>query len=75
MNKGNNDSSKAGNNEDKVDVAFRMKRANVFSGIGEIDETGQIRETYVAKTIPKSTAQGKIICKWIVIYIWIYMNL
>lgn len=61
MNKGNNDSSKAGNNEDKVDVAFRMKRANVFSGIGEIDETGQIRETYVAKTIPKSTAQGKII--------------
>jgi hypothetical protein len=45
--------------EDKVELAFRVKRANIFTE--GVDDYG--RETYIQKKIPKSEKQQKIICE------------
>lgn len=52
-------SSTAKKGEDKVELAFKAKRANVFTEGVDFES----REAYVEKNIPKTTKQEKLIRK------------
>lgn len=56
----NNRQSKAGGGkkEDKIELAFKVKRANIFT---EGVDLG--RQAYVEKKISKTAKQSKLICK------------
>ena len=45
--------------EDKIELAFKIKRNNVFTESVDLERLG-----YVAKNIPKTPKQKKIICKY-----------
>ncbi len=53
--------------EDRIELAFKAKRANVFAAnaldqsIG--DDEDAPRSAFVEKIIPKSSKQNKVICK------------
>ena len=50
--------------EDKIELAFKVKRANIFT---EGVDLG--RQAYVEKKIPKSSKQSKTICEYDVFFI------
>lgn len=52
-------SDSAAKKEDKIELAFKVKRANIFT---EGVDLG--REAYVQKRIPKTEKMMKVISKW-----------
>ncbi len=53
--------------EDRIELAFKAKRANVFAANaldqGGDDEEIAPRSAFVEKVVPKTSKQNKIICK------------
>ena len=56
---GANAASKQKGKEDKIELAFKAKRANVFTEGVDLES----REAFVQKRIPKNAQQTKLICK------------